>query len=96
MSTTIYDIGDTVRMTALVTNSTGGAVSASLQLVIDRPTSTSLVIAAGSLTNPVTGTYRYDYVVREAGRWTFEFRSTGNVVATQGDAFAVRPRRAST
>lgn len=95
MTTTIYDIGDTVRMSATVTNSTGGAVSATVTLVVDRPTSTSLVVAPGSLSNPATGTYRYDLVVTEAGRWTYEFRSTGNVVATEGDAFTVRPRRAS-
>lgn len=96
MSTTVYDIGDTVRLSTTIQNSTGAYTSATVTLVIQTPSSTDRVIASGSLTSTATGRYRYDFQPDVAGRWAYEFRSTGTVKARQGDAFAVRPTIAST
>ncbi len=96
MTTTVYDIGDTIRLSATIQNSTGAYTNATVTLVIQTPSSTDRVIASGSLTSTGTGRYKYEFQPDVAGRWSYEFRSTGLVRGTQGDAFAVRPHRAST
>jgi len=93
---TVYDIGDKVRLLLTITTSTGGGASGTVTLVVTDPAGASSTIASAGLTSTATGKYRYDKVTTAAGRWLYQFVSTGNSVLSEGGAFAVRPRYAST
>lgn len=95
MSTTTYDIGDTVRMSLTVQGSTGAYTATTVRLVIQTP-STEVVKTSTQLTSTATGRYRYDYIATAAGRYGYHFNTTGVIVGSEGGAFAVRRKRATT
>lgn len=96
MSTTVYDVGDTVRLSCTIQSSTGGYTAATVRLIVNAPDGDETLVAAGALTSTATGRYRYDVVPDVGGRWRYRFESTGAIVGAEQGAFAVRPRIAST
>lgn len=104
-NTTAYDIGDQVRLGLVVTTTSGRKTDTGVTLYVrtpDTPYSTGYVTkygpvtASSSITRDSTGTWHKIVTVTHAGRWTYQWRSTGSILLSTGGAFAVRPRFAST
>lgn len=95
-STEVYDVGDLARLTLTVATSSGGAAAATVRLLVRDPSDNVTIISSTGLTNPTTGTYRYDVDVDEAGWWRYQWDATGAVVGSEQGSFSVRRRAAST
>lgn len=101
-NTTAYDIYDKVRLGFTVATSTGGGVNTGVCLIINTPSGGVLGPYSANTTNSTsightaTGVWFKDHTTTEAGRYTYEWKSTGSVTLADSGAFAVRPRKATT
>lgn len=108
-NTTVYTIGDTVRLSFVVqstggtTGTTSGYTNATCTFVANPPAGDAIVrlsTSTGSTALIVlsTGQYYTDLIPSSSqhGRWTYEFRAAGAAVVTTGGAFAVAKRFATT
>ncbi len=99
-NTTAPSVGDDKRLIVVVRNSTGARVNTGMTLVVNSP-STRVVYGPVTSTNSTTldnttlGTWQKTINFNRAGRWTYEWSSTGTVNATTGGAYAVHPRYAT-
>jgi len=96
MSTEVYDVGDIARLSLTVATTAGVAAAATVRLLVKDPSGNVTVISSTALTNPATGTYRYDVDVDEAGWWRYQWDTTGAIVGSEQGGFSVRRRAAST
>lgn len=101
MSTTVYDIGDRVRLYFDVTSTAGVYVNTGVKLVVNKPSGTKLEWETSSTNSTAvdhysTGKWQKYITVDQAGRWTYQAYSTGSAIVSQGGAFAVRTLVAST
>lgn len=100
-----YEVGQTVEL-AFTLNSTATTApgSATVALVVTAPSGADTVYSTGlSQSTPSSDStsmgvarWRKLVTVTEAGRWRYQFRSTGTIVAAAGNAFAARGVFAST
>ncbi len=99
-NTTAFSIGDDIRLQVIVTNTTGAVVDTGVTLIVNSP-STRIVYGPVTSTdstvldNSTIGTWHKIINPNRAGRWTYQWKSTGTVNVTTGGAFAVRPDLAS-
>lgn len=92
MSTTIYDIGDVVRVSANFKSTAGVNADPTDVLVrVERPDATST--GSTNPTKPSVGNYYYDFAVTQAGRHTYRWVGTGAIVSASEGAFTVQPRQ---
>lgn len=77
---TTYQVGETVRITATITDSDGSAADPTTTTIkIVDPAGTTKVDDS-AMTNPSTGTFYYDYTIPSAsneGKWTYNVTGTG-------------------
>lgn len=78
---TIYQVGETVRITATITDSGGSASDPSTTTIkIVDPAGTTKV-SDSAMTNPSVGSYYYDYAIPSAsneGEWMYNVTGTGS------------------
>ena len=100
-NTTAYSLGDAVRLSVVVKTTAGTPVNTGVTLWVNSPstkvkygpiTSTASTV----LDNYATGSWRKTISLTRAGRWTWEWQSTGTVQVTTGGALAVHPAYATT
>jgi hypothetical protein len=88
MALSTYDIGDTIRMTAVYLSTGGDFVDpTTVTFVIKDPSGVEVTrtSASTSVTHPSTGTFYTDFIIDEQGVWRWRSYSTGNI-HTAGEA----------
>ena len=105
MSTQAYEVGQTVELIYRLKSTAvpSSPVTANVGLVVTDPTGIDTTYTALSGTTPSSDSTKlhiaeFRKLIRPtvAGRWRYQFYSTGILVTTDGDAFAVRGVYAST
>lgn len=93
-----YDVGDTVRLQAVFTNSAGTQVDPSSvtlqykQYRVDASSYTTLVYGVNSITLAAAGSYYHDLNISSGGEWRYRWNGLGaNAAAVEG-TFQVRWR----
>jgi hypothetical protein len=93
MALSIYDVGDTVRLTASYTDTGDSPANpTSVRIIYADPTGSETTALSGttSLSNPATGSFYTDLYVDSPGTWRWRSASTGNIVTASEDVFVVR------
>lgn len=93
-----YHIGDVVRVEGTLTDVDGVAVDPATVTVKVRPPTGATVTytyAGGQVTRSALGVYFVDVSTTEAGRWTYQFLSTGTGQAMNERYFTVSQRAIS-
>lgn len=93
MTLAIYDVGDTVRLTASYTDTGGSAVNpTSVKFVLRDPTGSESTRASGStsVSNPATGSFHTDFFLTLSGTYNWRSYSTGSLNTASEDVFVVR------
>ncbi len=77
--TDVYQIGETVRLTATITNSAGAAADPTTTLIsIEKPDGT-LIVDGAAMTNSAVGSYYYDYLIPASeGVYLVKIKATGS------------------
>jgi hypothetical protein len=91
-----YDIGDTVRLRATYTSTSGVAANPTTVVFLYLDPSgntTTLTSASTSVPNPSVGEFHTDVILDEAGLWQYRVSSTGAIVTSEESYFIVRDRR---
>lgn len=92
--TQAYDIGDAPRLAVAFTDYADAAADpTTISFVITEPDGvvvTYVYLTAEELVKDSTGNYHVDYAISKAGRHSFKFVGTGDVVSTQQSEFYVR------
>lgn len=90
-----YDIGDTVRLANVFTQSGTAIDPTAVTLVVRLPdaTQTSYTYAGNTITKDSTGHYHVDVSTTIAGIYRYRWTSTGTGAASEESWFEVRPRR---
>lgn len=93
MTDGLYDIGDTLELSADFTDLDGDpADPAVVELSVKAPDGTVEVIEQGDLTNDEVGTWSYLYSPDQTGLYWYRFVGEGNVDAAEEKVFRVRRR----
>lgn len=95
---TLYDIGDTVRVTVTFTNSAGTATDPSavtLSVKDPKGTKTTYTYGSSSMVKSATGIYYYDLTATLPGSYKYVWKGTGALVVAEENRFEVR-RQAAT
>lgn len=106
MSTNAYDVGDNVELSFLLGSTTTTAPeTAAVHLVVTNPLGVDLKFLSSQLTPTIPssdstgeGWAKWSRLlpVTTPGRWTYQFTSTGAILASAGGAFAAARPLAST
>ena len=93
---TLYDKGQSVRLSALFEDSAGVDVDpATVTLSVLAPSGALTVVTYGGSPDTITkdsvGNYHYDVTADESGDWFVEWRSTGEGAGVQEGQFMVKP-----
>lgn len=73
----MYQVGETIRLTASITNDDGAADPATVKITVNSPNN-SKVVAAQDMENPTVGSYYYDYLIpNNTGKYSWKATATG-------------------
>lgn len=77
--TDVYQAGETIRLTATITNSAGAAADPTTTLIsIEKPDGT-LAVDGSAMTKSAVGSYYYDYLISSSvGVYTVKLKATGS------------------
>lgn len=90
-----YDIGDQVRLSVVVANSSGVATDPTALTLTVKPhdsTATTYTYAGGDITKDSTGHYHKDITItgHNGGTWYYKWVATGAAVGMEPGSFNVR------
>lgn len=89
----LYNVGDLVRLTGTLATAAGDAVDPSgLTVIVQAPSGTQTQYVYGDDAFPVrveAGEYYVDVTPDAAGKWAYQFRSTGTGQAMDEGTFVV-------
>jgi hypothetical protein len=97
-NTTAYSVGDVCRYSVVVTDTGGTTVDSTVRFIVNGPTIAPYTATTGStlFLHPSSGNYSVDIHFTEPGDWAVRMESSGLILASTGERFAVRPKIAST
>lgn len=90
---TIYDIGDSARLSIAFTDRSGSPADPSTVAVTvrtPRGTVTTYTYAGGQVSRSGTGAYYFDVTATEAGSWIYRWAGTGALAVAESGRFEVR------
>ena len=87
MTANKYDVGDSVRLTAVFTQNGANTDPTAVTAKHKDPSGNETTPAT---TNPNAGHYFFDLTIDEAGTWWYRFEGTGAVVAAAEGTLSVR------
>lgn len=105
MSVNGFQRGEQARLSFVLASTLSTTPSTGVRLVVTDPAGVDTIIGSSALStwlpssmSTVAGVqgFYYDLPLDQIGRWTFQYTSTGTVVASDGGAVAVRSPYAST
>jgi len=86
-----YQVGETIRLNAAITNAAGEAVNPTTVLITINKPDGSVGQAATAMANPETGSYNYDYLIAtDIGAYHYSVKATtGTRITIEKDVFVV-------
>lgn len=80
---TTYQLGETIRITATITDTDGNAADPTTTLIYIKKPEGTLIIDGIAMTNPVVGVYYYDYLIPGetvgiSGIYSYKIEATGS------------------
>ena len=83
-----YPVGTTVELSTAVTDLNGNLTDATeITLKVTDPSGalSTYTLSGAQVVHAGQGAYTYDIVLTKAGRWTYRFEASGNLVAASPD-----------
>ena len=79
MTTTVYQTGETIRITATITDEAGVAADPTTTVISIEDPAGTLLVDGSAMTQSVSGTYYYDYLIPATiGSYKAQVTATGS------------------